>query len=186
MARSTSTISWAFRTLEARMLRAESLHEGTAARERVVPREVGGSEVREVIERRGRVRGRKGVDEAGNGREGARLHAHRALDGRGVRALAVVERRPRIDRRQEHRGGRLAAPSDEHHGGVRLVEVRQVVEGGKLVERAEVGHGISCAEGDDDAVADARREGITAGREFRLGDLCGARQGDGGRQEQRG
>ena len=65
----------------------------------------------------------------------------------------------------------LAALRDEHHGGVGLVEVREVMEGGDLVERPEIGNGRSAAEGDDDAVADAGGEGVAARAVLRCGYL---------------
>ncbi len=60
---------------------------------------------------------------------------------------------------------------DHHERGVGLVEVREVVEGGKLIERAEVADGRLSTEGDDDAVADPRGERIAARGVFGGRDL---------------
>ena len=60
---------------------------------------------------------------------------------------------------------------DHHERRVGLVEVREIMKGGELIERTEVADRRAAAEGDDDAVLHARGERIAARGELRCGDL---------------
>jgi hypothetical protein len=65
--------------------------------------------------------------------------------------------------------------NDHHERGVRLVEVREVVECRDLPERPEIRDRRSSAERDDHPTVDALRERLAARDEFSLRNL---RRGD--------
>ena len=107
--------------------------------ERPTPRErVGGGEVRrlEVVERAERMRGdRERVDVTAAPRRGDR-DAELAEDGDRVRPPAVIERRARVDGREEER--RVTVTPSHHHDEGRI----GLVEPGEIVKRRVAGERV--------------------------------------------
>ena len=140
------------------MARLERAHELLAARERVLRGEVGALEV--VQHEEGEPLADERVDDGAERGEGARAHAEAAHHLGRVGAPSIIEGAARGDRREEQRARAAAVAHDHHERRVRLVEVREVMKGGQLIERAEIGDRRARAEGEDDAVAYPRGERV--------------------------
>ena len=172
--------------LERRVLRLERLDELLPARQRILIGEVGVGEVVQRVD--GQPRTGERIDVRSERREGPRMDAEVAHDGGGVGAAAVVERLACADRSEKERARAAPVLHDHHERRIGLVEVREIMKGGELIERTEVAHRRPTAEGDDDAVLHACGERIAARGELgggNLGDRHG-RQGDEKRGEQPG
>jgi len=147
----------------------EPAHEHATARETVVPSEIGVLEVVQCVE--GKTGAGERVDDTSQRREGACLQVVDPAHGRGVGTPAVVECRSGLGRREKDRRGADALYHDHNHRRVGLVEVREIMEGRKLIEGPEIGNRRAAAERDDDTAVDPLGERVTARRELALGDL---------------
>jgi hypothetical protein len=113
----------------------------------------------------------------------ARTEAGGAGDGGRVGHEAVVQRPARVPGQGVKRAARAAAAEDQHERGVGLEEAGQVTERGQLARLDDAG-GRRCAEGDDHAAVEPRRQRVAAGGVLGGRDLLGGEGG--GEQEAEG
>ncbi len=154
----------------------ELAHELLAPRQGIGVSEISVGEVGQCVERKP-VAGKR-VEHPPQRAERATGQSGGLPDRGGVGPAAIVQRRSRVDGREEQGTGGMSVVYHQHEGRIRFVEAGQVMEGRQLKEGAEVRDRCSAAEGHDHAAVDTSGQRIAASGVFVLGDLGSDRRGE--------